>query len=279
MGGSIPPGGSLATLHDPGGPRPRAPGRPPGRGPRRRAGAHRQARGRRGSPRRSAATCRWWSCSSRTPTTSSCASSRSRRWRTSSTTRRSSSSATAAATTSRPSASTRRPRPRSRTARSTHMDTCDQHRDVYDNHAGGFDYTKLPAGFICRPDGTTLTDKLESLGAPQIAQKIQDAQVGLGEGVSRSEIDRLERKLVKGDEARRPEARCGAPDLRRGGRVGEEGAPQGDGRAPPAGARRQGARDDRRGQGPRGQAAQRPAAQDRARDCAVALPRSGPRPS
>lgn len=78
--------------------------------------------------------------------------------------------------------------------------TCDQHRDVYDNHAGGFDYTKLPAGFICRPDGTTLTDKLESLGAPQIAQKIQDAQVGLGEGVNRSEIDRLERKLAKGDE-------------------------------------------------------------------------------
>lgn len=78
--------------------------------------------------------------------------------------------------------------------------TCAQHTAVYDTYAGRFDYEKLPAAFICRPNGQVILDKVEALGAAQIIQKLDDAQAGLGGGVFRSELDRQERKLQKGDE-------------------------------------------------------------------------------
>lgn len=77
---------------------------------------------------------------------------------------------------------------------------CSVHNTMYDMYAGRFDYAELPAAFICRPDGTAVLDKVERLGPPAIIEKINDAQSMLGEGIFFSEIDRLERKLQKGDE-------------------------------------------------------------------------------
>jgi PAS domain-containing protein len=77
---------------------------------------------------------------------------------------------------------------------------CSVHNTMYDSYAGRFDYTDLPAAFICRPDGTMILDKIERMGTPVITEKINDAQSQLGEGIFFSEIERLERKLQKGDE-------------------------------------------------------------------------------
>ena len=77
---------------------------------------------------------------------------------------------------------------------------CQTHDDIYNTYAGRYDYKDMPAAFICRPDGRAILDGIEKLGAPAIQQKLEDAQTQLGEGVFMSEIDRLERKLLKGDE-------------------------------------------------------------------------------
>lgn len=77
---------------------------------------------------------------------------------------------------------------------------CSVHNTMYDMYAGRFDYAELPAAFICRPDGTMILDKVERMAPPVITGKIDDAQSQLGEGIFFSEIERLERKLSKGDE-------------------------------------------------------------------------------
>lgn len=77
---------------------------------------------------------------------------------------------------------------------------CSVHDAIYNDYAGRFDYAELPAAFICRPDGRTSQSGIERMGPPAIMEKINEAQAALGEGTFRSELDRLERKLQKGDE-------------------------------------------------------------------------------
>lgn len=77
---------------------------------------------------------------------------------------------------------------------------CKSHDDAYNIYAGRYDYKEPPAAFICRPDGAAILSGVEKMGAPVIQEKLNDAQTQLGEGVFQTEIDRLERKLQKGDE-------------------------------------------------------------------------------
>lgn len=77
---------------------------------------------------------------------------------------------------------------------------CKAHEEVFERYAGRFDYTDLPAAFICRPDGRAALDGVERMAPAAIMQKLGEAQTGLGEGLFASEIERLERKLQKGDE-------------------------------------------------------------------------------
>ena len=77
---------------------------------------------------------------------------------------------------------------------------CRSHDEVYNTYAGRFDYEELPAAFVCRPDGRAVVSGVERLAPPAIMEKVNETQVALGEGVFRSEVERLERKLLKGDE-------------------------------------------------------------------------------
>ncbi len=77
---------------------------------------------------------------------------------------------------------------------------CAAHDEVYNTYAGRFDYQDLPAAFICKPDGRASVDGVERLAPPAIMEKINEAQAALGEGIFFSEVERLERKLQKGDE-------------------------------------------------------------------------------
>lgn len=77
---------------------------------------------------------------------------------------------------------------------------CRVHDEIYNTYAGRFDYQDLPAVFICRPDGRASQSGVERMAPPAIMEKINEAQAALGEGIFFSEVDRLERKLQKGDE-------------------------------------------------------------------------------
>jgi hypothetical protein len=78
--------------------------------------------------------------------------------------------------------------------------TCDVHDAIYNDRAGYFDYNELPAAFFLRPSGDTAVKNVERVAPKQLGQKLEGVQKELGEGVWRSEIDRLEKKLVKGDQ-------------------------------------------------------------------------------
>jgi hypothetical protein len=77
---------------------------------------------------------------------------------------------------------------------------CSVHDFVYNNYAGRYDYKDLPAAFICDKEGKAVESGVEKLGPPAIVQKLEAVQQKLGPGVFRSEIDKLERTLQKGDE-------------------------------------------------------------------------------
>ena len=77
---------------------------------------------------------------------------------------------------------------------------CSTHETIWNVYSGRYEFKEPPAAFICRPDGTAILSGIERMGAPAIGEKLNDAQTQLGEGVFQSEIDRLERKLQKGDE-------------------------------------------------------------------------------
>lgn len=77
---------------------------------------------------------------------------------------------------------------------------CSVHDAIYNDDSGRFDYAELPAAFICRPDGRASLSGVERMAPPAIMTKIDEAQAALGEGTFRSEAERLERKLQKGDE-------------------------------------------------------------------------------
>lgn len=77
---------------------------------------------------------------------------------------------------------------------------CSVHKAFHDDYAGNFDYKELPAGFILRPDESTASEGVAELSVKKLMAKINDAQFALGDGVFKSEILKLEKKLSKGDE-------------------------------------------------------------------------------
>lgn len=78
--------------------------------------------------------------------------------------------------------------------------TCAQHLAVYEAHAGSWDYKDEPFGVICRPNGTTALEGVACSSVKAMMEKLDEAQTGLGEGVFRSDLTKLEKKLEKGDE-------------------------------------------------------------------------------